>query len=95
MRITATIGKLGRWILNGLVHLLSVLGIHPNVLTLIGLAVNGAAAWMLASGEFPLRGPDHPGGAVFDLTDGEVARHANKVTKFGGFLDSVMDATQT
>ena len=31
------------------------------------------------------------GAAVFDLTDGAVARNANKVTRFGGFLDSVMD----
>jgi CDP-diacylglycerol--glycerol-3-phosphate 3-phosphatidyltransferase len=30
-------------------------------------------------------------GAVFDLVDGPVARESNRVTRFGGFLDSVLD----
>ena len=64
---------------------------HPNVLTLIGLVVNGVAAWILASGEFLYAGLVILCGAVFDLTDGAVARSANKVTRFGAFLDSVMD----
>jgi CDP-diacylglycerol--glycerol-3-phosphate 3-phosphatidyltransferase len=29
--------------------------------------------------------------AVFDLVDGPIARHSGKVTRFGGFLDSVID----
>ena len=64
---------------------------HPNVLTLVGLVVNGIAAWILARGEFSYAGLVILGAAVFDLTDGAVARNANKVTRFGGFLDSVMD----
>jgi CDP-diacylglycerol--glycerol-3-phosphate 3-phosphatidyltransferase len=30
-------------------------------------------------------------GAIFDLVDGPVARESNRVTRFGGFLDSVLD----
>ncbi len=91
MPFTRTIGSgLGR-VLTGLVRLLTLSGVHPNALTLIGLVVNGVAAWILARGEFLYGGLAILCAAVFDLTDGAVARNANKVTRFGGFLDSVMD----
>ena len=91
MPFTKTIGSgLGR-VLTGLVRLLTLSGVHPNALTLIGLVVNGVAAWILARGEFLYGGLAILCAAVFDLTDGAVARNANKVTRFGGFLDSVMD----
>lgn len=91
MAFTGAIGTgLGR-VLTGLVRLLTLSGVHPNALTLIGLVVNGVAAWILARGEFLYGGLVILCAAVFDLTDGAVARNANKVTRFGGFLDSVMD----
>jgi CDP-diacylglycerol---glycerol-3-phosphate 3-phosphatidyltransferase len=31
------------------------------------------------------------GAGVFDMVDGRVARETNRVTRFGGFLDSVLD----
>jgi CDP-diacylglycerol--glycerol-3-phosphate 3-phosphatidyltransferase len=77
--------------LTGLVRLLTLSGVHPNALTVIGLVVNGVAAWILAQGEFLYAGLVILCAAVFDLTDGAVARNANKVTRFGAFLDSVMD----
>ena len=91
MPLTRTIGNVFGWVLTRLVRLLTLSGVHPNVLTLIGLVVNGVAAWILASGEFLYAGLVILCGAVFDLTDGAVARSANKVTRFGAFLDSVMD----
>ena len=91
MRVTAAIGRVFGWVLTRLVRVLTLSGVHPNVLTLIGLVVNGVAAWILASGEFLYAGLVILCGAVFDLTDGSVARSANKVTRFGAFLDSVMD----
>lgn len=91
MSFTGTIGSGFSKVLSSLVRLLTLSGIHPNVLTLIGLVVNGAAAWILARGEFLYGGLIILGAAVFDLTDGAVARSANKVTRFGAFLDSVMD----
>ncbi len=91
MSFTKSIGKGAGYILIRLVRMLTLSGVHPNVLTLIGLVVNGVAAWILSRGEFLYAGLVILGAAVFDLTDGAVARNANKVTRFGGFLDSVMD----
>ena len=91
MSLTRSIGKGAGYILIRLVRMLTLSGVHPNVLTLIGLVVNGAAAWILSRGEFLYAGMVILGAAAFDLTDGAVARNANKVTRFGGFLDSVMD----
>ena len=91
MSFTGTIGSGFGKVLSALVRWLTLSGIHPNVLTLIGLVVNGAAAWILARGEFLYGGLIILSAAIFDLTDGAVARSANKVTRFGAFLDSVMD----
>lgn len=91
MSFTGTIGNGFGKVLAGLVRLLTLSGVHPNVLTLIGLVVNGVAAWILGRGEFLYGGLIILSAAIFDLTDGAVARSANKVTRFGAFLDSVMD----
>lgn len=91
MSFTGAIGSGFGKVLSALVRWLTLSGIHPNVLTLIGLVVNGVAAWILARGEFLYGGLIILSAAVFDLTDGAVARSANKVTRFGAFLDSVMD----
>ena len=91
MSLTRAIGKGCGLVLDGLVRLLTLSGVHPNALTLTGLVVNGVAAWTLARGEFLYAGLVILCAAVFDLVDGAVARNANKVTRFGAFLDSVMD----
>ena len=91
MSVTAAIGSGAGRILKGLVKLLVVTRIHPNVFTCVGLFINGAAAWLFAQGEFFKAGVVVLLGAVFDLVDGPIARHTNRVTRFGGFLDSVID----
>lgn len=70
---------------------LARLGVTPNVLTLVGLALNLAAGLVLAAGQ-PLWGA----GAVlvagaFDSLDGLVARAGGRATAFGAFLDSTLD----
>jgi CDP-diacylglycerol--glycerol-3-phosphate 3-phosphatidyltransferase len=65
--------------------------IHPNVLTFIGLLVNGAAAALLATDRFVAAGVVIMGAGLFDMLDGRVARQTNRVTRFGGFFDSVLD----
>jgi CDP-diacylglycerol--glycerol-3-phosphate 3-phosphatidyltransferase len=65
--------------------------IHPNVLTFIGLLINGVAAAMLASGRFFAAGLVIMAAGLFDMVDGRVARQTNRVTQFGGFFDSVLD----
>ena len=88
MRVTYAIGRVFGWVLTRLVRMLTLSGVHPNALTLIGLVVSGVAAWILANGEFLYAGLVILCAAVFDLTDGAVARDANKATRFGAFLDS-------
>lgn len=91
MSLTGGIG----WACDKLVVLivrgLALLRIHPNTLTFIGLMINLAAAVLLASGQFRTAGFVIIGAGVFDLVDGRVARTTNRVTRFGGFFDSVID----
>ncbi len=91
MSFTNAIGGFLGLVLTQLVRILTLSGVHPNALTLIGLVLNGVAAWIVSRGEFFYAGLVILCAAVFDLTDGAVARNANKVTRFGAFLDSVMD----
>ena len=91
MSITQAIGSGAGYVLRGLVRFLTGIHVHPNVLTSIGLAINIVAAWLFARGELFSAGLVVLGAAVFDLVDGPVARSSNRVTRFGGFLDSVLD----
>ena len=68
-----------------------VLRIHPNVLTLVGVIINFAAAWQFAMGEFVTAGFIMLAGNIFDFIDGKVAEATNTKSDFGGFWDSVMD----
>jgi CDP-diacylglycerol--glycerol-3-phosphate 3-phosphatidyltransferase len=74
--------------------------VSPDVLTIIGLALNGVACACFAfSGGKDYRSPLllQVGGlvalvaSVFDMLDGRVARLRGRETKFGAFLDSTMD----
>jgi CDP-diacylglycerol---glycerol-3-phosphate 3-phosphatidyltransferase len=65
--------------------------IHPNVLTFLGLLINVGAAWLLAVNRFRWAGAVIIGAGLFDMVDGRVARETNRVTRFGGFFDSVLD----
>jgi CDP-diacylglycerol--glycerol-3-phosphate 3-phosphatidyltransferase len=75
------------WIVRGL----ALSRIHPNVLTFLGLLINAGAAWLLAVGQFRWAGAVIIGAGLFDMVDGRVARETNRVTRFGGFFDSVLD----
>ena len=65
--------------------------IHPNVLTFLGLVINIVAACLFAAGSFRWAGAVVIGAGLFDMVDGRVARETNRVTRFGGFFDSVLD----
>jgi len=80
-------GKVIRLIVRGL----ALSRIHPNVLTFLGLVINIVGAFMLAKGQFFSAGLVIIGAGLFDMVDGRVARETNRVTRFGGFFDSVMD----
>jgi len=74
-----------------IVRALALSKIHPNVLTFLGLLINGIAAVLLASGKFFTAGLVMLAAGIFDMVDGRVARQTNRVTPFGGFFDSVLD----
>jgi CDP-diacylglycerol--glycerol-3-phosphate 3-phosphatidyltransferase len=78
-------------ITNPIVRILSKSRITPNALTLINLALNIVAAYVIATGHFL------PGGilvlvsGLFDLLDGALARFTKQTTRFGALLDSTVD----
>ena len=89
--ITRQIGLGGKYLFDRLVAALAASDVNPNLLTFTGFAINLFAAYLFAYGYFRGAGLAILGAAVFDLTDGPVARATNRVTPFGGFFDSVMD----
>jgi len=91
MTFTGGIGKFFGAIINRIVRWLALSKIHPNVLTFLGLLINIWAAWLFAQGSFRSAGYVVIGAGLFDMVDGRVARSTNRVTRFGGFFDSVVD----
>lgn len=88
------------WVINPLVKGMIKVGITPNIVTLVGLLGNVAAAVLLLYG-----GMNHPqdlsyvgwAGAIilfaglFDMMDGRVARMGGMSSTFGALFDSVLD----
>ena len=91
MTVTRLIGRTCGTIINLLVGALALSRIHPNVLTFLGLVINTWAAFLFAAGRFRAAGLVVILAGVFDMVDGRVARETNRVTRFGGFFDSVID----
>jgi CDP-diacylglycerol---glycerol-3-phosphate 3-phosphatidyltransferase len=88
---TSVIGRFFEKIILLIVRGLALSKIHPNVLTFIGLVINIGAAALLAGGQFRWAGAVIIAAGLFDMVDGRVARETNRVTRFGGFFDSVLD----
>jgi CDP-diacylglycerol--glycerol-3-phosphate 3-phosphatidyltransferase len=89
--IGASIGRGAMWIINGIVRGLASLGVHPNILTTIGVTINVGCAVLFGMGEFFWAGIVLLVANLFDMLDGNVARLTGNVTRFGGFLDSSLD----
>jgi CDP-diacylglycerol--glycerol-3-phosphate 3-phosphatidyltransferase len=91
MTYTRAIGIVFGAAIDRIVRWLALSRIHPNVLTFIGLLINIVAAYLFAAGSFRWAGAVVIGAGLFDMVDGRVARETNRVTRFGGFFDSVLD----
>ena len=78
-------------IINAMVRGLASAGVHPNVLTAIGVCINVACGVLFGVGEFFWAGIVLIVANLFDMLDGNVARLTGNVTRFGGFLDSSLD----
>ncbi len=82
---------LAGWLTEWIVRFLVKTKISPNTLTLIGLALNIAVAWVLAKGYFLAGGLLSLFSGWFDLLDGALARSSKRTTRFGALLDSTLD----
>ena len=78
-------------ITNPMVGILSKSGITPNALTLINLALNIVAAYVIATNHLILGGVLVLVSGLFDLLDGALARFTKQTTRFGAILDSTVD----
>jgi phosphatidylglycerophosphate synthase len=66
-------------------------GLSPNALTVLQLVLAVPVAWLLWKGPLLWGGLAMAAAASLDFVDGAVARLTGKVTKAGGYLDSMVD----
>ena len=77
--------------LKAIINASVALGIHPNVLTLIGVLINVLAGIALAKNRFLLAGVIMIVANIFDFIDGKVAHITGTQSAFGAFWDSTLD----
>lgn len=71
--------------------LLAKTGISPNALSLFGFSLSLIAAALIALDLFIAAGVTILIASFFDMLDGALARKTNGETRFGAFLDSMLD----
>lgn len=67
------------------------LGLHPDVITVVGLLVVIGAAALAAAGSFFASGIVFILGVPLDVLDGAIARAMQRKNRFGALLDSTLD----
>lgn len=87
----ASIGRGATRIIDSMVRWLAHGGVHPNILTVIGVLIGIACGLLFGIGQFFWAGIVLIVANLFDMLDGNVARLSGNVTRFGGFLDSSLD----
>src|SRR5919199_2896070 len=87
----ASIGRGAQRIINAMVRWLAYGHVNPNILTVIGVAINVGCGLLFGLGHFFWAGIILIVANLFDMLDGQVARLSGRVTRFGGFLDSSLD----
>jgi CDP-diacylglycerol--glycerol-3-phosphate 3-phosphatidyltransferase len=73
------------------VRLLARTGITPNTVTWLGFIITAGAAALVVTGNLLAAGFVVLVAGFFDMLDGALARTTNRVTRFGGILDSTLD----
>jgi CDP-diacylglycerol--glycerol-3-phosphate 3-phosphatidyltransferase len=79
------------WILSKIADTLAFFHLTPNILTVTGVFLNAAVAYVLVEGRFFAGGWLYLLVSMTDLLDGILARKRNMSTQFGALLDSSMD----
>ena len=85
------IGRGAQRIIDAMVRWLAYGHINPNILTVIGVAINVGSGLLFGLGYFFAAGIVLIVANLFDMLDGQVARLSGRVTEYGGFLDSSLD----
>ena len=88
--LTAWLRKTFGGVLGSVARFLAALGISANALTLLGCLLNVLVALIIASGHMRIGGLGLLLASIFDAFDGTLARQTGG-SKFGAFLDSVLD----
>src|SRR5918999_1534617 len=91
MTVTGAIGAVFMYPLRAIINASVALGIHPNVLTLIGVLINVLAGFALALDMFITAGVIMIVANIFDFIDGKVAHITGTQSRFGAFWDSTLD----
>ena len=89
--MTDFLRKLFGSLLNSIAGLLLSIGMSADLVTILGVIGNFLAAWFIAHGDLLTGGLLVLGFGLFDAIDGSMARMRGGETKFGAFLDSVLD----
>jgi len=82
---------LANYITPALARLLARMPLSPDALTCLGFVINIGAAVLVAFDHFLAAGALVLVAGLFDLLDGALARLTNRVSRFGGILDSTLD----
>lgn len=82
--------RLGHFLDRPLTPVIKKIPLNPNTLTITGFVITAIAAFVIPH-NLKLGGLLILAGGLFDALDGIVARVQNKTTRFGAFLDSVLD----
>ena len=91
IKLTDFLRNLFGKLLNAIAGFFNSIGISPDLMTILGVFGNFLAAWFIAKGDLINGGLFVLFFGLFDAVDGSMARLKGGETKFGAFLDSVLD----
>ena len=82
---------ISNYVTQPIVNLLARTPVTPNMLTWLGFLITIGAAIIIATEHLWIGGIVVLVAGLFDMLDGALARVTNRVTRFGGILDSTLD----
>jgi CDP-diacylglycerol---glycerol-3-phosphate 3-phosphatidyltransferase len=88
---TDRLRKWFKWLLDPLAKFFNRLGIHPNIMTLLGLSGTILGAVLVAQGQLTWGGLLILFTVPIDALDGTMARMRGEASDWGAFVDSVSD----
>lgn len=91
MKLSQVRNTLAYYFTEPVVRLLATAPISPNALTWFGFLLTIGAAALIITGHLLAAGLMVLIASFFDILDGTLARRTNRVTRFGGILDSTLD----